>query len=154
MIKLLLAHSVLTVAIGSVILATLERGTLCKDSALINHARMLILLGCVYFTILVSLYGCTRCSSGAVLAGVPQYAPVSPTFLNVLGLVFGISTLALYLLIITGINNCTNVAKSTISRSTMVTAIFGLLPSFAVVLRALFPTYQWFARKLSSMPAK
>jgi hypothetical protein len=89
-----------------------------------------------------------------MIGDVPQYVPVSPTFLIVLGLVFGLTTLALYLLIIEGINKCTNVAKSTISRSTMVTAIFGLLPSFAIVLRALFPSYQWIAKKLSSMPAK
>jgi len=149
MIKLLLAHSVLTVAIGSVILATLERGSLCKDSALLNHARALILLGCVYFTILVSLYGCTRCGDGGVIMGGKMvYAPVSSTFLTLLALVVGITTMALYLKVMTGIKDCANLSSSQIDKSTLLIVLLGVLPSFLIALRGLFPAYQWVVSKL------
>lgn len=155
MIKLLLAHSVLTVAIGSVILATLERGSLCKDSALLNHARALILLGCVYFTILVSLYGCTRCGDrGVIMGGKMVYPSVSSPFLTLLALVFGATTMGLYLVTMTGIKDCANLSSSQIDKSTLLIVLLGVLPSFVVVLRALFPGYQWVANKLSSMPPK
>jgi hypothetical protein len=124
--NILLAHSILTLVLGATILGALEKGTVCKNENITQAARLLILIGSV--TIVACLVA-RRCKSPGGEDGW-----VIPTLFSV---IIAITTIVLYLRIITNLKNCAgSLSDKEQSNYSITLVLIGVCPSVLLFLQA------------------
>ncbi len=122
--NILLAHSILTLVLGAVILGALEKGGMCENESMLQSARLLILIGCV---VLVACIVNSRCSPGNGAGAL------SLVFATAVGIV----TTILYLRIITNLKKCgSTLSEKQQSNYSITVVLIGVVPSVLLILQS------------------